>query len=80
MNIDEFLNIKQIAKFTNVKLAKYLGVTDVQVRNYIAGRRDILRRTKNQMLLLDVLYKIRASVKNKSIRQMIDDVLKETTE
>ena len=80
MNIDEFLNIKQIAKFTNVKLAKYLGVTDVQVRNYIAGRRDILRRTKNQMLLLDVLYKIRASVKNKSIRQMIDDVLRETTE
>jgi len=93
MEIKQFLEIKERVGMTAVKLAKHLGVTDIQVHNYISGRRDILRRTKNQMLILDLLYKIRAKASISmedmtvfdlcetatNIKKMIDDVLEQTS-
>lgn len=80
MLIKEFKKIQKDAGFSNAELARYLGVTDVQVRNYLSGRRDILMRTKNQMLILDVLCKFRSNCSYEEMSETIEKLLKELSE
>ena len=75
MKTEEFKRIRNEADLSNVELARYLGVTDVQVRNYLSGRRDILTRTRNQMLILDLLCNLRASCKDKKAKTTVGDLL-----
>jgi len=66
MTIDEFKHIKTVAGFSTEELARYLGVSETQVRNYQTGRKKILKRTANQMLILLLLKKLESIYKELS--------------